>query len=98
MFDRSSRYYALETAVFTDRDGRVAAYKRRRFCPAGSSLALLGTVTVTDGDRIDLICARALGDPEHFWRIADANDVLDPAELTATPGQTIRVPIPRPGG
>ena len=37
-----------------------------------------------------------LGDPELYWRIADANVVTDPFELTDTPGD--RVQIPRPSG
>jgi hypothetical protein len=57
---------------------------------------LLAEVLITQGDRIDLITARTLGDPEQFWRIGDANLVLDPAELVAHPGQRIRVERPRP--
>ena len=34
-FQPTSRYYNLETAQFATPDGRVLAYKRRRFLPAG---------------------------------------------------------------
>jgi hypothetical protein len=37
---------------------------------------------------------RYLGDPEQFWRICDANDVLRPAELTDTPGVSVRIALP----
>lgn len=97
MFDYTSRYYNLETATLTLPDGREARYKRRRFLPRGASKPLLAEVTVTEGDRLDLITARTLGDPEHFWRVADANDAMNPFDLTAENGRVLRVPIPQPG-
>ena len=69
---------------------------RRRFLPHGAGLPLLVEVTVAQGDRLDLIAARTLGDPEHFWRICDANDALDPVELTSEAGRMLRVPFPQP--
>jgi nucleoid-associated protein YgaU len=58
-------------------------------------MPLLVEVTVNQGDRLDLIAARALGDPELFWRICDANNAMDPLELTAEPGRRLRVAIPQ---
>ena len=95
MFEHTSRYYDLETATYTAPDGRVVAYKRRRFLPRGEEMPLLAEVTVTRGDRLDLIAARTLGDPEQFWRVCDANDAMHPASLMAEPGRTLRVPVPR---
>jgi nucleoid-associated protein YgaU len=97
MFDPTSRYYALETAEFTLPDGSKVTYKRRRLLPAGESLPLLVEVTVQPGERLDLITARTLGDPLQFWRIADANNAIDPQALTAEPGTVLRVPVPQPG-
>jgi hypothetical protein len=96
MFDAGSRYAAVETATLRDPDGRVVAYVRRRFLPQGAGLPLLVEVEVTQGDRLDLITARTLGDPEAFWRVCDANDALDPADLTRTIGRRLRVPLPQP--
>jgi hypothetical protein len=96
MFDASSRYAPVETAILRDADGRALAYKRRRFLPRGATLALLVEVQVSQGDRLDLITARTLGDPEAFWRVCDANDTLDPAEVTSVAGRLIRVPFPQP--
>jgi hypothetical protein len=96
MFDENSRYSGLETATTTLPDGRVVSYKRRRFLPRAEDLPLLAVVTVADGDRLDLVTHRTLGDPEQFWRICDANNALDPATLTAEPGRALRVPAPRP--
>lgn len=95
MFDTTSRYYTLETATHTTPDGREITYVHRRFLRQGENLPLLVEVTVTDGDRLDLITARTLGDPEQFWRVADANNAMNPFDLTAEPGQTLRVAVPQ---
>ncbi len=95
MLDPSSRYYSLETASVTTPDGRDIAYKRRRFLPRGQAMPLLVEVSVAQGDRLDLITARTLGDPEQFWRVSDANNAMDPRDLTAEPGRILRVPIPQ---
>ncbi len=50
---------------------------------------------VGQSDRIDLIAYRTLGRPELWWRIADANDALDPFALVV-PGRVLRVPRPTP--
>jgi nucleoid-associated protein YgaU len=94
MFESTSRYYALENATLTSPDGRVTAYKRRRFLPDGNKMPLLVEVTVTQGDRLDLITARTLGDPEQFWRICDANNTMNPLDLIE-PGRVVRVPVPQ---
>ena len=98
MFDYTSRYYTLETATYTLRDGRVVAYKRRRFLPPADSLQLLAEVAVTEGARLDLIAARALGVGEQFWWICDANNAMQPEELTQEIGRMLRVPIPQGQG
>lgn len=97
MFDYKSRYYNLETVKLTLPDGRETVYKRRRFLPKGPAMPLLVEVEVTEGDRLDLITARTLGDPEHFWRVADANDAMNPFDLTAETGRVLRVTVPQPG-
>jgi hypothetical protein len=94
VFEPTSRYYTVETATITTPDGRVLSYKRRRWLPRGSDLRVLSEVTIGDHERLDLIAARTLGDPEQFWRVCDANDALDPAELTAELGRVVRVPLP----
>jgi len=99
MFETNSRYYTLETATYVSRDGHRGSkapeitYKRRRFLPHGEDLPLLVEITVAEGDRLDLITYRTLGDPEAFWRVADANNAMNPTELEQ-PGGTLRVPIP----
>jgi len=95
MFEPTSRYAALETATLATMDSRKVAYKRRRFLPRGKDLPVLVEVTVTQSERLDLITARTLGDPEQFWRVCDANDAMNPVELTSEIGRTLRVPVPQ---
>ncbi len=97
MFEFTSRYASIETATLILPDGRVVAYKRRRFLPDTSGLPTLAEVIITEGDRLDLIANNILGDPELFWRVCDSNTVLDPRELTAEPGRTIRIVVPQAG-
>jgi nucleoid-associated protein YgaU len=94
VFATTSRYAALATATVSLPEGRTATYVRRRFLPQTRSLLQLASVTVVQNDRIDLITARTLGDPEQFWRICDANEALDPTDLVV-PGRTLRVPLPQ---
>ena len=95
MFDNDSRYYVLETVTYTAASGKVVSYKRRRFLPQGQELRLLVEVTVNEGDRLDTISNRTIGDPEQFWRIGDANNAMNPFELTTEPGSSLRVPVPQ---
>lgn len=94
MFEPTSRYAAIETTTISTVDGRVVAYKRRRFLPQGNTLPLLVEVTVSEGDRLDQITSRTIGDPEQFWRVADANNAMNPSDLLEI-GRTLRVPIPQ---
>jgi hypothetical protein len=99
MFDPDSRYATLDDALLVTPEGREIRYTRRRFLPQGDSLPLLAEVRVRQGDRLDLITYRTLGDPVQWWRVADANDAMNPVDLTAQPGTELRVPFPQfPGG
>jgi hypothetical protein len=95
MFQPTSRYYNLETVTLVDPDGRMIAYKRRRFLPSGNDMPLLGEVTVTQDDRLDNITARTLGDPELFWLLCDANNAMNPDNLISRIGGKLRVPMPQ---
>lgn len=97
MFAETSRYHDLETARHTDPDGREIAYVRRRFIPAPAPVALAEHV-VTQGERLDNITARYLGDPELFWALCDDNGAMRPAELTEEVGRRLRVALPREEG
>lgn len=73
---------------------QVIAYKRRRFLPPPESLETMALHSFRQGDRLDVIAARYLGDPARFWQICDANNVMCPAELEEI-GRTIRIAMPR---
>lgn len=94
MFQPNSRYYGLRTRVLTTADGRAVSYVDRRLVPRSANLQLLQEVTTAQGDRLDLIAARTLGDPEQYWRICDANDAMNPVDLADRAGRRLRVPVP----
>jgi nucleoid-associated protein YgaU len=95
-FPANSRYHAVATREWTGPDGRARRFLRRRFLPQPDALAAEGHVRLREGDRLDLVAAARLGDPERFWRIADANGAMHPADLTA-PGRVLRIPQAAPG-
>jgi hypothetical protein len=80
-FPPSSRYHGIETAKLEGPGGTAVVYLRRRFVPQPDRFSVLGEHPVVDGERLDHIAARRLGDPELFWRICDANRALRPDDL-----------------
>lgn len=93
-FPPNSRYNGLATLKLTRSNGHEIAYVARRFIPPPESLALAREHAVVQGERLDLLAARYLGDPEQWWKLADANVTLQPEELTDTPGRTLRIALP----
>jgi nucleoid-associated protein YgaU len=91
----TSRYHGTAVNTFTAPDGTQIPYISRRLLPDPASFTAIAQYTVVAGDRPDLIAFRLLGDSGQWWQIADANPVLDPRELTATPGQKIRITLPQ---
>ena len=93
-FGPASRYASTATTALVGPDGRAIAYLRRRFVPPAERFALLVEHTVQDGERPDTIAAQYLDDPEAFWRVCDANNVIAPNELTDTVGRRLRITLP----
>jgi hypothetical protein len=93
-FPPGSRYHDVEVATLELPDGRRIAYVRRRFVPPADSFALLREHLVRSGERLDTVAALHLGDPEQFWRIADANGAIAPEQLTDEPGRRLRITLP----
>ena len=94
MFSINSRYYSLAVLKYQTSDGRQIAYVSRRFLPQGSEFDLLLQHTVARGERLDNITAQYLDDPQQFWRICDANEVISPFELEEI-GRGIRITLPQ---
>jgi hypothetical protein len=94
LFAATSRYFGIDTQTIAMADGKIVIYLSRRFLPAPERFQLLQEHTVTQGERLDNIAARQLGDPELFWRIADANRAMRPEELVETVGRKLRITLP----
>jgi hypothetical protein len=95
MFEASSRYCSVENGEYITSEGRKISYFKRRFLPQGSAQPLLIEMKVGEGDRLDVLASKFLGDPEQFWRICDANDAMNPFDLLAEPGKMIRICQPQ---
>jgi hypothetical protein len=93
-FSPTSRYYGSETLTIKLPGNVTVVYLKRRFPPQPESFALLQEHLVTEGERLDNITAHYLGDPEQFWRVADANRALRPEELTEKIGRRLRITLP----
>jgi hypothetical protein len=90
VFDANSRYAGAVQASVTDGRGRkvsVALYPPQ---PVGT---LLGYHIRRDGQTLDHLAAKYLGDNDAYWRIAWFNAVLD-AEILA---EAREIAIPAPG-
>jgi hypothetical protein len=89
MFDPDSRYVKLPQYTVTDAQGRSAQVLVPRLL---DSPAAALSHTVDQSDRPDLIAYRYYREPELFWRVADCNEVMRPAELVESPGKRIGIP------
>ena len=94
MFPANSRYQNIDTAKMETAGGKKIVYLKRRFVPPPERFALLLEHVITQGERLDNITARYLGDPEQFWRICDANRAMRPDELTEVIGRRLRITLP----
>jgi hypothetical protein len=89
----NSRYYGFAIEFYTRSDGAQVAYLQRRIIPQPSIYTALQSYVIVDGDRLDNLSARFLGDPLLYWMICDANRATDPDDLTAQSGSTIQIPL-----
>ncbi|HMO77153.1 MAG TPA: hypothetical protein PKD48_17590 [Sphingopyxis sp.] len=101
MFTLTSRY-ATQPVLEADRgDGVTVRYVLPRLLPDPGDMVVATRHRAVEGDRLDLLAWRHLGDPTAWWMIADANRVTHPAALPGAPGDTTAVPVPgtgKPGG
>jgi hypothetical protein len=97
MFDPTSRYSTIATTKISVPDAddgtREIRYVKRRIIPSSEGMTTMVEHTVAQGERLDLITARYLGDPTQFWRVCDANNVLVPEELEET-GRVVEIALP----
>jgi hypothetical protein len=89
MFFKGSRYNPVPENEWIDPNGRPRRYKTTRFI--APSPAQVGHI-LSDGERVETVAYFYYRDPERFWRICDANQVMDPEELNRAPGRKISIP------
>lgn len=97
MFDSNSRYHNHPVKTISLVEGgeaREITYVQRRFIPSTEGMTTVVEHLVTEGERLDNIAARYIGDPTQFWRICDANGAVRPEELTEKIGRRIIIAIP----
>jgi nucleoid-associated protein YgaU len=101
-FPTDSRYYGSATLNYAAAGRQAITYLARRFVPqpGAPNFATVATHTVKQGDRLDLIAAKYLGDPLLFWLVCDANGAIRPSDLVETPGTVLNITMPQgiPGG
>jgi hypothetical protein len=97
MFPRTSRYYNIETMKLVTPDPREILYLRRRLLPNSSAAVVIAEHSVAEGDRLDNVTAKYLGDPEQFWQVCDVNDAMRPDELTEEIGRRLKIAMPAGG-
>jgi len=102
IFPTDSRYYGSKVQQYAAPNGQVIPYLARRIAPQPGSpnFATINQYTVKQGDRLDVIAAKYLGDPIMAWLICDANGAMRPSDLVATPGTVLSITTPQgiPGG
>jgi len=96
-FPTDSRYYGSSTLSYVAPNGQTFTYLARRFVPqpGAPNFATVATHTIKQGDRLDLIAAKYLGDPLMFWLICDANGAMRPDALVETPGTILQITMPQ---
>lgn len=96
-FPTDSRYYGSSTLTYITPGGQTISYLTRRFVPQPGppNFATVGQHTVRQGDRLDLIAAKYLGDPLIFWLICDANGAIEPGKLVEIPGRMLNITTPQ---
>ena len=89
LFRRTSRY--VSGGVTEASDNKLEWWERTEFASDVSDSVY--TVDQRTAGRIDIIAAMFLGEPRHWWVIAQYNKILDPfAEIV--PGAKIYIPSP----
>lgn len=93
----TSRYADVGTATHApaargaDEEPTPVAYFKRRLVPKPGEFSTLYEYSCVEGDRRDIVAAQELSDADLWWRIADANGVIDPSRMTEPPGRRLRI-------
>jgi hypothetical protein len=82
MFDKKSRYAGLETYSVEDKRGRTVQVVT---VPDAPKQDIMGYHLLKQGQRLDHFAGKYLKDPAGFWRICEANDVMQAESLSEEP-------------
>lgn len=94
-FAPNSRYRGVAQGLYIrDATDPGVRYVLRRFIPRRRDIVVVAEHIVVSGERPDVLAAQTLGDAELYWRLADANAVVDPDEMVGTVGSRVLVPVP----
>jgi nucleoid-associated protein YgaU len=91
-----SRFAELPLVASIAPDGtvrHVVSLRLRR-----ESLDVTARHRIQQGQAVDLLARRLLGDERLWWRLLDANPKVYPLELDLEPGTVINVPAAGPAG
>jgi hypothetical protein len=92
MINYRSRYYTISDTSYISANGIHIIYKSRRFLPQADTIPSNSSHALREGERLDWVAAQRLGDPLMSWQIADANNAMNPSELSNIPEEIIRIP------
>ena len=87
MFDKSSRYYGIETLNVKDARGRTVTVVTAPDAPVQS---IAGVHRLKQGQRLDHVAHRYLDDATSWWRIVELADVMLPDAIAEV--QEVLVP------
>ena len=93
-FEATSRYHGNKLTSSVTLDGETIIHTTRRFVPPPENFSLLQYHFVEQGDRLDNVTYKYLGDAEQFWKLCDANRVDKPEDLLEETGRAIRITLP----
>lgn len=93
-FPPDSRWHGVAQLSITGPDGDEIRYLRRRFPPDPDLFSTVREHRIIQGERLDHVAARELGNPEAFWMLCDANGALFAEELEEV-GRTVRITLPQ---
>lgn len=90
----TGRYDGATPASYTGPDGVTVNWLVPPILNPGpaSSSAQTAIVRPDEVNRLDLIAARVLGQAGLAWRLAEANDAMDPFDLCGDAGTVLRLP------
>jgi hypothetical protein len=94
-FAQNSRYYGVALGRYVSSANEPGTpYVLRRFIPQRRSITIAAEHIVKSGERPEWLAAQLIGDVELYWRLADANAVIDPFELTDRLARRVAIPLP----